>query len=298
MLKYGAGMTRAARSTSYLGEFVMKDPRSFVEKFSNEHPRFGIPGLMKYVAIANIVFWLVGMVNPVLANYLVFSPYHILHGQVWRLVTFALMPAGSGVLTFIAVYFYYWIGSTLEQYWGTPQFNIYFFSGIILTVLYGFIIYFTTGINIGVTAEYVYLSMFFSFAALFPDMQVLLFFIIPVKMKWLALVDAIFFVLSVVTSSFPVNLLPVVAILNFFIFCGGDLLRAIPRRPSANTVNFRRESQRIRREQSAKLYNHKCAVCGRTDTDHPELEFRYCSRCAGYHCFCQDHINNHIHFTE
>ncbi|MDO5001483.1 MAG: hypothetical protein Q4E20_04465 [Eubacteriales bacterium] len=276
----------------------MKDPRSFVEKFSYEHPRFGIPGLMKYVAIANIVFWLVGMVNPVLANYLVFSPYHILHGQVWRLVTFALMPAGSGVLTFIAVYFYYWIGSTLEQYWGTPQFNIYFFSGIILTVLYGFIIYFTTGINIGVTAEYVYLSMFFSFAALFPDMQVLLFFIIPVKMKWLALVDAIFFVLSVVTSSFPVNLLPVVAILNFFIFCGGDLLRAIPRRPSANTVNFRRESQRIRREQSAKLYNHKCAVCGRTDTDHPELEFRYCSRCAGYHCFCQDHINNHIHFTE
>lgn len=276
----------------------MKDPRSFVEKFSYEHPRFGIPGLMKYVAIANIVFWLVGMVNPVLANYLVFSPYHILHGQVWRLVTFALMPAGSGVLTFIAVYFYYWIGSTLEQYWGTPQFNIYFFSGIILTVLYGFIIYFTTGINIGVTAEYVYLSMFFSFAALFPDMQVLLFFIIPVKMKWLALVDAIFFVLSVVTGSFPVNLLPVVAILNFFIFCGGDLLRAIPRRPSANTVNFRRESQRIRREQSAKLYNHKCAVCGRTDTDHPELEFRYCSRCAGYHCFCQDHINNHIHFTE
>lgn len=276
----------------------MKDPRSFVEKFSYEHPRFGIPGLMKYVAIANIVFWLVGMVNPVLANYLVFSPYHILHGQVWRLATFALMPAGSGVLTFIAVYFYYWIGSTLEQYWGTPQFNIYFFSGIILTVLYGFIIYFATGINIGVTAEYVYLSMFFSFAALFPDMQVLLFFIIPVKMKWLALVDAIFFVLSVVTSSFPVNLLPVVAILNFFIFCGGDLLRAIPRRPSANTVNFRRESQRIRREQSDKLYNHKCAVCGRTDTDHPELEFRYCSRCAGYHCFCQDHINNHIHFTE
>lgn len=276
----------------------MKNPRGFIEKFSYEHPRFGLPNLMKYVAIANIVFWLIDAVNPLLSNYLVFSPYHILHGQVWRLVTFALMPAGSGVLTFIAVYFYYWIGSTLERYWGTPQFNIYYFSGIILTVLYGFIIYFTTGINIGVTAEYVYLSMFFSFAALFPDMQVLLFFIIPVKMKWLALVDAAFFVLSVVTSSFPVNLLPVVAILNFFIFCGGDLLRAVPRRSSANTVNFRRESQRIKREQSAKLYNHKCAVCGRTDTDHPELEFRYCSRCAGYHCFCRDHINNHIHFTE
>lgn len=276
----------------------MKDPRSHIEKFCYKHPNFGVPNLMKYVAIANIVFWLIGAVNPVLANYLVFSPYHILHGQVWRLVTFALIPPGTGVLTFIAVYFYYWIGSTLEQYWGTPQFNVYFFSGLILTVLYGFIIYFTTGINIGVTAEYVYLSMFFSFAALFPDMQVLLFFVIPIKMKWLALVDAAFFVLSVISNPFPINLLPVVAIMNFFIFCGGELLRIIPRRPSANTVNFRRESQRIKREQAAKLYNHKCSVCGRTDTDYPELEFRYCSRCAGYHCFCQDHINNHIHFTE
>ena len=276
----------------------MKDPRSFVEKFSYEHPRFGIPGLMKYVAIANIVFWLVGMVNPALANYLVFSPYHILHGQVWRLVTFALMPAGSGVLTFIAVYFYYWIGSTLEQYWGTPQFNIYFFSGIILTVLYGFIIYFATGINIGVTAEYVYLSMFFSFAALFPDMQVLLFFIIPIKMKYLAWVDAALFVLSLFTTSFPANLLPLVAILNFLIFCGRDLLDKLPRRPGANTINFRRESARIRREQQANLYRHKCAVCGRTDADYPNLEFRYCSKCQGYHCFCQDHIYNHIHFTE
>ncbi|MBR6352565.1 MAG: hypothetical protein IKS25_00450, partial [Oscillospiraceae bacterium] len=136
------------------------------------------------------------------------------------------------------------------------------------------------------------------FAVLFPDMQVLLFFIIPVKMKWLAILDAAFFVYGILTASFPMNLLPVVAVLNFFLFCGGDLLRMLPRRPSAKTVNFRRESERIRREQRDQLYRHKCAVCGRTDVTNPELEFRYCSRCAGYHCFCQDHINNHIHFTE
>ena len=100
------------------------------------------------------------------------------------------------------------------------------------------------------------------------------------------------------TGSFPANLLPVVAVLNFLIFCGGDLFRRIPKKASANTVNFRRESRKINREQASKLYTHKCAVCGRTDADHPELEFRYCSRCAGYHCFCSDHINNHIHFTE
>ena len=112
------------------------------------------------------------------------------------------------------------------------------------------------------------------------------------------LVDAAIFVLGIISTAFPLNLLPIVAVLNYFVFCGGELLSHLLRRARAGTVNFRRESARLRREQRDKLYTHKCAVCGRTDTDHPELEFRYCSRCAGYHCFCQDHINNHIHFTE
>ena len=276
----------------------MKDPMVYIDRFCRKHPNFGIPRLMMYVSIANVAFWLLGAVNPVLLSYLRFDPYLVLHGQVWRIVTFALYPPSTGMLAFVAFYFYYWIGSTLEQYWGTPKFNIYFFSGIVLTLLYGFLIYFITGIRIQLTAEYVYLSMFFSFAAMFPDMQVLLFFIIPIKMKWLALVDAAFFIMSVLTTAFPVNLLPIVAVLNFFVFCGGELLHAVPRRPTVRTVNFRRASAKIRREQRDRLYTHKCAVCGRTDTDYPELEFRYCSRCAGYHCFCQDHINNHIHFTE
>ena len=276
----------------------MKDPMTYIERFCRKHPNFGIPRLMMYVSIANVAFWLLGLVNPVLINYLSFDPYLVLHGQVWRIISFAMIPPSDGMLAVIAIYFYYWIGSTLEQYWGTPQFNIYFFTGILLTLLYGFLIYFITGIRIQLTATYVYLSMFFSFAALFPDMQVLLFFIIPVKMKWLALIDAAFFVYGVLTTPFPLNLLPIVAVLNFFLFCGGDLLRRLPRRPSANTVNFRRESNRIRREQRDNLYKHKCAVCGRTDVTNPELEFRYCSRCAGYHCFCQEHINNHIHFNQ
>ncbi|MBR4550563.1 MAG: hypothetical protein IKO83_11705 [Oscillospiraceae bacterium] len=276
----------------------MKDPMTYIDRFCRKHPNFGIPNLMKYVCIANVAFWLLGAVNNVLLSYLSFDPELVLRGQVWRIVTFALYPPSTGLLAFIAFYFYYWIGSTLEQYWGTPKFNIYFFSGILLTLLYGFAIHFITKRSIQLNAEYVYLSMFFSFAAMFPDMQVLLFFLIPIKMKWLALVDAAFFLMSILTASFPENLLPIVAVLNFFVFCGGELLRAIPRRPTAGTVNFRRASAKIRREQREQLYTHKCAVCGRTDTDYPELEFRYCSRCAGYHCFCQDHINNHIHFTE
>ena len=276
----------------------MKDPMNYVERFCYRHPNFGIRNLMLYITIGNVAFWILGAVNPVLMSYLTFSPYHILHGQVWRLVTFMLYPPSTGILAFIAFYFYYWIGSSLEQHWGTGQFTIYFFTGVILTVIYGFAVYFISGINLSLTATYIYLSMFFSFAVLYPDMQVLLFYCIPIKIKYLAYVDAAMFVIALFTTPFPLNMLPLVAVLNFFIFCGGQLWSQRPRRDSRNTVNFRRESRRIRREQEQKLYNHKCAVCGRTDTEFPELEFRYCSRCQGYHCFCQDHINNHIHFTE
>lgn len=269
-----------------------------INEFCRKHPNFGIPNLMKYICIGNVAFWLIGAVNPVLMSYLTFNPAAILHGQVWRLVTFAMYPPSSGVLTFIAIYFYYLIGSTLERQWGSAQFTVYFISGVVLTVLYGFIVYFIFGMNFILNAQYVYLSMFFSFAVLFPDMQVLLFFIIPIKIKYLAWLDGLLFVVELFSSPFPVNLLPVVAVLNFLIFCGGDLLSALPKCPSAQTINFRKASAKIRKEQQSNLYTHKCAVCGKTDADYPNLEFRYCSKCQGYHCFCEEHIYNHIHFME
>jgi hypothetical protein len=280
----------------------MKKLRTGIDRFCRTHPNFGIQNLMKYICIANIAFWLFGAVNTKILGYMTFNPYYILHGQIWRIISFIFIPPGTGFLTFIAVYFYYFIGSTLEKQWGTAEFNIYFFSGVLLTVIYGFIIYFITGASVNLTAEYIYLSMFFSFAVMFPDMQVLLFFILPIKIKWLAMVDAAFFLLAVIGNPFPVNLLPLVAIVNFFIFCGDDLLSTLNigriKRNNPNTINFKKASKQVRREQAKNLYNHKCAVCGKTDTDYPDLEFRFCSKCAGYHCFCSEHINNHIHFTE
>ena len=276
----------------------MIDPRRKIERFCYEHPNFGIPNLMRYLTIANALFWVMSMINRPFLSYMLFNPALILRGQIWRLVSFLFIPPSTGLLALLVFYFYYWIGTTLENQWGTGQFTIYFFTGVVLTVLYGFLIYFITGRSVLLDSSYLYLSMFFSFAALYPDMQVLFMFFIPIKMKYLAIVDAVFFLYSVLTSSFPENLLPLVAVLNFLIFCGGELRGLLPRRQSRNTVSFKREAARIRREQTDKLYTHKCAVCGRTDRDYPELEFRYCSRCAGYHCFCSDHINNHVHFTE
>ena len=276
----------------------MKDPMRLIDRFCYKHPNFGIPNLMRYLTIANVVFWILGTANSVLLSYLRFDAGLIMQGQIWRLITFMVYPPSMGLLAFLVFYFYYWMGTALEQVWGTAQFNIYLLIGWALTVIYGFLVYFIGGLRISIDAQYLYLSMFFSYAALFPDQTVLLFFFIPIKMKYMAIIDAVYFLAAVITNPFPVNLLPVVAVLNFFIFFSGTLLQRIPKKASQSTINFRKASQKIRREDREKLYHHKCAVCGRTDTDYPGLEFRYCSRCVGYHCFCSDHINNHIHFTE
>ena len=281
----------------------MKKLNKRIDMFCYKHPRFGVPNLMLYIVIISLAVWLLSIMDPskTLMSFFVFSPERILKGEVWRLVSFIFVPQSLSFWELLFFYFYYWIGNVLEKERGTPRFNIFLISGVLLTAVYGFIIYFITKQSIAVTTYFIYLSMFFSFATLFPDVQVLFMFIIPIKVKWLAYLDAAFFLLSMLTQSFPFNLLPLVAVLNYLVFFGDDLfssLRSNKARYNKTTVNFNREKQKIKYEQKNASYTKKCAVCGRTDTDYPDLEFRYCSRCAGYHCFCQDHINNHIHFTE
>ena len=275
----------------------------WLDRFCIRHPRFGVGNLMLYVVLGNAVVWLFSMMDTtgMLTSFLAFSPALIFRGQIWRLFTFALIPNSSGILTLLFLYFYYYIGSTLEREWGTVKFNVYFFSGLLFTVLYGLAIYLIFGSNTYLGANYIYLSMFFAFACLYPNQIVYLFGLIPLKIKWLAWIDAVYFLLDVVRLRFPLKLLPVVAVLNFLLFCGEDLFA--PFRPSRmqqrqKTVHFKREIDRINAQRRAAPYRFRCEVCGRTDVTNPELDFRYCSRCVGYHCYCLDHIQSHQHFTQ
>lgn len=279
-----------------------------IEKFCWEHPRFGVPRLMLYIVIGNVLVWLFGMMDQTgtLYSLLYFDPAMFCKGQVWRIVTFMLVPeAGNAFVLLIAMYFYYFIGTSLEREWGTGKFTIYYFSGMLLTVLYSLVFYWLTKNRILVSASYVNLSMFLAFATLWPEQKVLLFYIIPVKMKWLAWVDAALFAFSVVQyiiiGRIGFALVPIVAMAGYLLFFGEWLFGFIsPKRArqKAKTIQFKQAAKKVQREQQAQGYTRKCAVCGRTDTDHPDLEFRYCSRCAGYHCFCAEHIGSHIHFTE
>ena len=278
-----------------------------VDMFCYRHPRFGINNLMLFVVFGTLAVWLLGAMDTTgrPEYYLAFDANAVLHGQIWRLITFIFIPQSSGLWLLLFLYFYYFIGSALERQWGPGRFTIYYLMGMLMTVIYGFITYFVTGRSYAMTSNYINLSMFFAFATLFPDNMVLVFYIIPIKIKWLALVDALYFVYAIFSDlgrgMGMMSFLPLVAMLNYFLFCGDTLMQMIrpgSRRQRAKTINFKREARKINHEQKTRGYTRKCAVCGRTDTDYPDLEFRYCSRCVGVHCFCQDHINNHVHFTE
>lgn len=290
----------------------MKKLYDGVQRFCAAHPRFGIPNLMRVIVIGNVavyVLMLLTQANDANAlSFLTFNLNALLHGEVWRLVTFVFVPAYSSPFALlISLYFYYWIGSTLERQWGTAKFNLYYISGALLTVLGVVLASLITG-NPYLTAAgtgYVNLSMFFAFAFLFPDTTVLLFFILPVKMKWLAYLDGALFAFDIIKAIGAHNwagvVLPIVALLNFAMFIWPEvhyLKERAKYQNSRKTVQFRQAQQQQAKQAQQQGYRHKCAVCGRTDTDYPDLQFRYCSKCVGYHCFCQDHIFNHVHFTE
>lgn len=290
----------------------MKKLYDGVQRFCAAHPRFGIPNLMRVIVIGNVavyVLMLLTQANDANAlSFLTFNLNALLHGEVWRLVTFVFVPAYSSPFALlISLYFYYWIGSTLERQWGTAKFNLYYISGALLTVLGVVLASLITG-NPYLTAAgtgYVNLSMFFAFAFLFPNTTVLLFFILPVRMKWLAYLDGALFAFDIIKAIGAHNwagvVLPIVALLNFAVFIWPEvhyLKERAKYQNSRKTVQFRQAQQQQAKQAQQQGYRHKCAVCGRTDTDYPDLQFRYCSKCVGYHCFCQDHIFNHVHFTE
>lgn len=275
-----------------------------VDRFCLTHPNFGVRNLMMYVAIGNIAVFLLGMMDRsgMFVNALSFNARAVFtQGQIWRLITFIFIPGSSNLLwAAVSAYFYFFLGKALEDRWGKGKLTVYYLFGMALNILFGVVLWLAADINISLNATYLNLSLFFAFATLFPETYVLLIFI-PVKIKWIAIIDAVFFLMSVLTGTFPVNLLPVVAIFNYLLFCGSwifDYFKPRQVRQRKKTIEFKNAAREYNRRQARLPYNRKCEVCGRTDRDHPQLEFRFCSRCQGYHCFCIDHINDHIHFTE
>ena len=281
---------------------------NFLNKMERKIGKYAIPNLMIYLIAAYCIGFVIYTVNPNFMLMLTLSPYHILHGQVWRLITWILMPTDTRVFSLlIMALLYYQLGSALERSWGTFRFNVYIFGGMLFTVIGAFILY---GIyaaagtgsletislisSLTFTTNYINLTIFLAFAVMYPEMQILLFFIIPVKMKWMAVVYAVLIAINLILTSWGGRIAIIMSILNFLIFF-------------LSTRNYRRVSPKeIHRKQVFKaqmreprrgsmVTKHKCAVCGRTEKDDPNLEFRFCSKCDGNYEYCQDHLFTHQH---
>ena len=281
----------------------------FIDKLERKFGRFGIPNLTIYMIVCYVIGYALMIVNPGILNWLSLEPAYILRGQVWRLVTWVLYPPStSGVLWFaIAVlFFYYPIGTSLERTIGTFKYTLYILSGVIFTILGAFILYFLLGGNVLVgnvfSTYYISLSTVLASAMCYPDMQVLLMFIIPVKMKWMAIfyvVIVVYEMIQYIMAGAWYLVIPIVAsLLNFIIFYFGtkDFSRYNPKEVHRRN-EFRRamEPQGRMKSGSGSVTKHKCAICGRTELDDPNLEFRFCSRCNGNYEYCQDHLFTHTH---
>ncbi len=262
---------------------------------------------MIYISVGTAIVYLLSMFDRSSTLYyaLCFDRALILQGQVWRLFTY-IFTYGLGsklLLVLISLFCYFSLGRAMENIWGTLRFNLFYFSGVILMDVYAMLFHARADVY------YLNLSLLLGYATLYPDARFLMLFVIPVKAWIFGLIDLGLtlydvYLYAALGAPFMTCLFPLVAIANYFLFFGKDVGNLFPRRrrsnfrrsaapgkPSVNTapIPFKRAAS-----QSA-AYTHRCTVCGRTDVTDPELEFRYCSRCNGYHCYCEDHISDHTH---
>jgi len=283
----------------------VKDLRRKFDRFLYNNSDRGIPNLMMYLSIATLVCYIIIMADRsgLFYSFLCFDRRMILRGQIWRLFTYVILPQSDGIWLFLLLIAYYSIGRMVERVWGTLKFNLFYLCGVVIMDIAAMIL------GTGADTYYLNLSLFLALATLYPENKVLLMYIIPIRMKYLAWVYLFFVVIEVV----QLNFFPVFALLNYFLFFGRDFLNVLPEnlaqrfrrndRPNANWASGyqkRPSSAQSSRTAAKKVvdaptYRHKCAVCGRTDVTNPELEFRYCSKCSGYYCYCEDHINHHAH---
>jgi len=283
-----------------------------IDRFCERFPRFGIPQLARILVFATGLVYLLSRITDdgALISWLFFLPHEILGGQVWRLLTFIFVPTQSNPIWFaVSLVITYMLGTALERLWGTAKFNLFILLNILILAGAGMIVHFfaptlSWAIGLFVSGYFIQTFLIFAYITFASGSTFNLYFVLPVRAGLVALIIGggllyeLFFG-QVYPHLFPLNFLPFVLLIPYFIFCGGALLgRQARPAPSTNkaVINFRRAAKKIEREQQARAYTRKCAVCGKTDTDYPDMEFRYCSRCKGYHCFCMEHINNHVHF--
>ncbi len=289
---------------------------NFLNNMERKFGRYAIRNITVYI-IGLYIFGYILQFAPFKVNittYLTLDPYLILHGQVWRLVTWILIPPQAlSIWIFFTLYLYYFMGTTMERTIGTFRYNVFVFGGILFMILSAFLTYLVyyliTGGNEQLLAALMYTlsgvfstyyiqeAVFLIFAICYPDIQLLLMFIIPIKVKYLGILYAGMLAFSAIYNgligrNYAIFFAVFFQFLNVFLFYL-SLGRLSHLRPKE--IKRRQDFNRSVKMRPQGVTRHKCAVCGRTEETNPELEFRFCSKCNGNYEYCQDHLFTHQH---
>ena len=268
----------------FIGVIILK----WLNKLEKKYGKHAIHGLMKYIVAANLAVFLLNVISPGLAENLMLIPEAVMAGQVWRIFTFILIPpATSAFWILFTLYFYYIIGMGLEQAWGSFKFNIYYLVGMIATIIVSLV-----G-GSPATGTFINLTLFLAFASIYPNHEVLLFFILPVKMKYLAIFDAVLLAQQFIMGGVGIKLMILASLANYFIFFGKDFIELFKTKKKV-----KKNKERFKVIEMKDYVRHRCTVCGITERDDPNMEFRYCSKCSGHKEYCMNHLKNHEHIND
>lgn len=279
---------------------------SFLNKLERKFGRFAIRNLTLYIIGTYVIGYLLRFFAGNLIQYFYLDPYQILHGQIWRLVSWLLVPPWSfSLLTLLTLWFYYSIGTTLENTWGTFRYNFYIFGGILCTIIGAFVLYGISVLRYGAgmaavvsyqyapafSTYYISMSIFLGFALTYGDMKVLLMFLIPIKVKYMGIFYVVMLVYEMIVGGWGTRVVIISSLFNVLVFF---LATRNYRKVSPKEIH-RKQVYKKQMRQPSGITKHKCAVCGRTELDGESLEFRFCSKCKGNYEYCQDHLFTHTH---
>jgi membrane associated rhomboid family serine protease len=247
--------------------------------------RFAIPNLILFIVGGMAVVWVLAHARPESLHRLTLDINAVRHGQFWRLVTFLFIPPSwEPIWIFVNLYFAWWIGSSLEQNWGAFKFNAYYLLGAVATIIASVIAGPTT--NVWLNA-----SVVLAFATVFPDVTILLFFVLPVRVKWLGIAGAAYMGLEAVRGSWDTRAAIAAALLNYLLFFGEHWSNVLRQRK----VVVRQKVRRAELESSAPVVRERaCAICGAREADGADIRVCSCEKCGGRpRELCLEHARNH-----
>jgi hypothetical protein len=256
---------------------------SFIDKLERKFRRYEIHNVTLYLILGQVLFFVFYLSGRFMMQRVVLIPELVLGGEWWRLITFLFIPPITNpIFAFFAWYMFYLMGTALEGHWGAFRYNLFLLIGYLVTVAATFLFPYAAATNIFVAG-----SVFLAFAWLYPDFELYIFFIIPVKIKWLALLTWIGYLYELIFGSWITRVLVLASISNFLVFFGRDI---VWRMKHGKRAMVSQSKQFVGKKEAF----HTCTVCNKTDISHPQMEFRYCSACNGLG-YCMEHIEKHEH---